>query len=202
MQTNSKRELVILLAVQREYEVVSRVANDNKIVGFMVKPISSPKELYMSVDVLTFGLSTRTYDVRNVKLTNSGNIRGVNGFLLSKLPIVELIDKDVAEKGLKSVLTYLLTEMLEDTDTKVNFNHGIVGIIVKYTATCKLNEYNKLENEVAQEELTKTLRFYSKNMPKQYRSLFNKIEGEVDAKGNTVIIVSRNLLEKKESEKE
>lgn len=179
---------------QKEYEVVSRVASNNKIVGFMVRPINSTKEVYMSIDVMTFGLSTQAYAIKNVKLTNSGNPKGVNGFLLSKLPIVELIDINNAEQGLKSVLGYLLNEMVEDRGTKVYFSQGRVGVVAKYTATCKINEYNKLEITLAQQELKKTLKFYHKNMPKQYKSLCSKIEGNIDEKGNTIIIVSKNLL--------
>ena len=179
---------------QKDYEVVSRVASNNTIVGFMVRPTNSSKEIYMSIDVMTFGLSTQAYNIKNVKLTSSGNPKGTNGFLLSKLPVVELIDINSAEKGLKSVLGYLLNEMVEDRDTKIYFSQGRIGVVAKYTATCKLNEYNKLEINLAQQELKKTLKFYHKNMPKQFRSMCSKIEGNVDEKGNTTIIVSKNLL--------
>lgn len=185
-----------ILTYQTDYEVVSRVVSNNKVIGFMVKSGSSNKEVYMSLDVLTFGLSTKAYNIKDVKLTNSGNPRGTNGFLLSKLPIVELIDTNTAEKGLKSVLGYLLKEMVEDKSSKVYFSQGRVGVIVKYTATFKINEYNKLEITIAQEELKKTLKFYHKNMPKQYRAMCSKIEGFVDDKGNTTIVVSKNLLSK------
>ena len=90
------------------YEAVSRVVKDNKVIGFMVRPKDKKKEqVFMSLDVLSFGLSQRTFEIKDVKLGNNGKPRGCNGFLLSKLPLVSLEEEDNVKAKLIQVLNYL-----------------------------------------------------------------------------------------------
>ena len=79
----------------QEYEAVSRVVKDKNVIGLMVRDVTKrKKEVYMSMDVLCFALCENAFGIKDVKIGNNGKPRGSNGFLLSKLPIVEL-DEEV-----------------------------------------------------------------------------------------------------------
>lgn len=176
------------------YEAISRVASDNKIIGFMVRPIGKRNEVYMSIDVISFGLSESAFEIKDVKLGNSGKPRGCNGFLLSKLPIVNLEDNNSVNIQLYRVLLFVVRELGIDDDIKKAIKFGKVGIIANCSVRIQLAEYESMDVDVANEDLNKTLRFYFKHLPKELKGFVDKIEGTVEEKGYTMVTVSSSLV--------
>ena len=76
------------------YKAISRVVKDKEVIGFMMLPMDKKvkKEIYMPLDVISFGLKEKNFEILNVKLGANGKPRGYNGFYLSKLPVNELIE--------------------------------------------------------------------------------------------------------------
>ena len=174
------------------YEAVSRVVKDNKVIGFMVRPKDKKKEqVFMSLDVLSFGLSQRTFEIKDVKLGNNGKPRGCNGFLLSKLPLVSLEEEDNVKAKLIQVLNYLAPILGIELES-VNFYKS--GAILNCLMNDYLVDYKDMEAEIANFELSKTLKFYDKTMPKELKSLYDRIEGKVDKRGLSTIVICKSLV--------
>lgn len=174
------------------YEAVSRVVKDNKVIGFMVRPKDKKKEqVFMSLDVLSFGLSQRTFEIKDVKLGNNGKPRGCNGFLLSKLPLVSLEEEDNVKAKLTQVLNYLAPILGIELES-VNFYKS--GAILNCLMNDYLVDYKDMEAEIANFELSKTLKFYDKTMPKELKSLYDRIEGKVDKRGLSTIVICKSLV--------
>ena len=177
------------------YEAVSRVVCDNNVIGFMVRPVGKKSEdIYMSLDVISFGLSQNTFEIKDVKLVSSGKPHGCNGFLLSKLPVVDLIDSKAVNKNLYRVLLYVIKELgvSENLNKFVKFTES--GIYSNCSVSLRLFEYSDIENEIANKELNKTLKFYFKHLPKELKSFCDKIVGTVEENGNIIITVSKSLV--------
>ena len=176
------------------YEAVSRVASDKKIIGFMVRPVGKKNEVYMSIDVISFGLSENTFEIKDVKLGNSGKPRGCNGFLLSKLPIVDLEDNNKVNIKLYRVLLFVVRELGIDEDIKKSIKFGKIGIMTNCSIRIQLDDYIDMDIDAANEDLMKTLKFYLKHLPKEMKGFADKIEGTVEEKGYTMITVSASLV--------
>jgi hypothetical protein len=176
------------------YEAISRVASDKKIIGFMVRPIGKKNEVYMSIDVISFGLSEDTFEIKDVKLGNSGKPRGCNGFLLSKLPIVDLEDNNSVNIKLYRVLLFVVRELGIDEDIKKAIKFGRIGITANCSVRVQLEEYESMDVDAANDDLGKTLRFYLKHLPKELKGFVEKIEGTVEEKGYTILSVSASLV--------
>lgn len=177
------------------YEAVSRVASDKKIIGFMVRPVGKKSnEVYMSIDVISFGLSENTFEIKDVKLGNSGKPRGCNGFLLSKLPIVDLKDNNSVNMKLYRVLLFVVRELGIDDDIKKAIKFGRIGVTANCSVRVLLEDYEDMDINVANDDLSKTLKFYLKHLPKDLKGFVDKIEGTVEEKGYTMLTVFASLV--------
>ena len=177
------------------YEAVSRVVSNNEVIGFMVVPMNKKgKEVYMSIEVISFGLSQKTFEIRNVKLSSSGKPRGCNGFLLSKLPIIDLNSSDEVNLKLYRVLLFVVRELGIDTDIKKSIKFNKIGIMAHSSVRVCLKDYKDMNLDVANEDLNKLLKFYLKHLPKDFKGFCEKIEGTVEEKGYTVLTVSKSLV--------
>ena len=175
-----------------KYEAVSRVVKDNQVIGFMVKSIDKKKEcIFMSLDVLCFGLSQRTFEIKDVKLGNNGKPRGCNGFLLSKLPLVSLEEEENVKARLVQVIHYLGPILGVDLES-VNFYKS--GAVLNCLMNDYLTDYKDMEENIANFELSKTLRFYDKTMPKELKGNYDKIIGKVDKRGLSTIIICKSMV--------
>lgn len=176
------------------YEVLSRVVKDEKgVIGFMVKQkYKRSQPIFMSIEVLTFGLSNKNFEVVDVKLGGNGKPRGCNGFLLSKLPIETLLNVDDVQVKLFAVLKYIFNDM--ENDKNISFNKNVVGVTANYTATFKSSDYRNMEIDVAEVELNKTLKFYHKHLPKELKKYLDNIVGSVSEKGILNVTVSKSLV--------
>lgn len=176
------------------YEVMSRVVKDDKeVIGFMVKQkYKRSHPIFMSIDVLTFGLSNKNFEVVDVKLGANGRPRGCNGFLLSKLPIENLLNIEDVQNKLFVVLKYIFNDM--ENDKNIHFNKNLIGITANYTATFKSSDYRNMEIDVAEVELNKTLKFYQKHLPKELKKYLDTITGSVSEKGILNVTVSKSLV--------
>lgn len=177
------------------YEAVSRVASNGEVIGFMVCPKGKKsQEIYMSSEVISFGLQQKTFEVKDVKLSNNGKPRGCNGFLLSKLPVIDLEDDKKINLKLYKVLLFIVKELGVYEDIKKVVKFTKVGIITNCSVTIILDEYKDMDLEVANTELKKNLKFYYKHLSKEMKEVCDKIEGIVEEKGYTVITVSSSLV--------
>lgn len=177
------------------YVAVSRVVENNTVIGLMVRPEGvKTKEIFMSLDVISFGLSQKTFEIENVKLSSTGKPRGCNGFLLSKLPIKTLREEKEVKKDLQSVLAYLIKIMDIEKDSSVHCENTKIGVLYECSISAQLSDYVGLKKEIATEELQKTLRFYHKHMIKELKNKYDKLEGTVDEKGVSTITVSKNMV--------
>lgn len=176
------------------YEAVSRVVSDNKeVVGFMCQLKPKKKPIYMSIEVISFGLTNNTFEIENVKLGSNGKPRGSNGFLLSKLPMISLMNLEEVHSKLLVLLKYIIKDML-DKDTKISFNKDSTGIIATYSVSFFSKEYSDIELSVANQELNSTLKFYLKHLPIEYKGFCDKIDGTVKESGVLNIVVSKNIV--------
>jgi hypothetical protein len=108
------------MAITEKYVAVSRVVSGDSVVGFMVAPLEKrSKTVYMSIDVISFGLNHKTFEIQDVKLGSNGKPRGSNGFMLSKLPIISLMDRNETYQRLSAVLRYLLREFGKENDKSI-----------------------------------------------------------------------------------
>lgn len=177
------------------YEAVSRVASNNEVIGFMVVPMNKKgKEVYMSIEVISFGLSQKTFEIRDVKISSSGKPRGCNGFLLSKLPVIDLNNGDDVNLKLYRVLLFIVKELGVDKDIKKMVKFNKVGIMAHSSVRVCLSDYKDMNLDVANEDLNKILKFYLKHLPKDFKGYCEKIEGTVEEKGYTVLTVSKSLV--------
>lgn len=176
------------------YEAVSRVVSDDKeVVGFMCQLKPKKKSIYMSIEVISFGLTNNTFEIENVKLGSNGKPRGSNGFLLSKLPMISLMNLDEVHSKLLTVLKCVIKDMVEK-DTKISFNKDSTGIIATYSVSFYSKEYSGIELGVAHQELNLILRYYLKHLPNEYKGFCDKIEGTVKETGVLNIVVSKNIV--------
>ena len=67
------------------YVALSRVVSEDKeVIGFKDKPkYKRSNPIYMSTEVICFGLQNKNFEIVDVKLGGNGKPRGTNGFLLS-----------------------------------------------------------------------------------------------------------------------
>ena len=178
------------------YEVLSRVVKDDKgVIGFMVKQkYKRSQPIFMSIEVLTFGLSNKNFEVVDVKLGGNGKPRGTNGFLLSKLPIANMLNKEEVENSLMIVLKVILGEMCY-SDTKIKYSKNLSGMNLTYTASFIHSDYKDMEEEIAEKELNKTLKFYYKHLQKEYKEMCDGVSGFISDNGNVNVVVSRLLVQ-------
>jgi len=178
------------------YIALSRVVSEDKeVIGFMVKPkYKRPIPIYMSTDVICFGLQNKNFEIVDVKLGGNGKPRGCNGFLLSKLPIANMLNKEDVENGLLVVLKVILSEMCYN-DTKIKYTKNLSGMTLTCTATFSHSDYENMEMEIAERELNKTLKFYYKHLQKEYRDLCDGVTGFISDNGNVNVVVSRLLVQ-------
>ena len=183
------------MAITEKYIAVSRVVSGNSVVGFMVSPLEKrSKTVYMSIDVISFGLNHKTFEIQDVKLGSNGKPRGSNGFMLSKLPIINLMDRNETYQRLSLVLRYLLKEFGKENDKSIKYSTGQLDTFAKYSATCVLDDYSDMGAEIGTKELKDTLNFYKKHLPKELKSCVDKVECSVSEKGVSTIPVSKNLV--------
>lgn len=176
------------------YDAISRVVNEEKeVIGFMVKSKNNRMTpIFMSIEVLTFGLANKTFEVANVKLGGNGKPRGCNGFLLSKLPIEILGDSEEIFTKLIEVLNYIIKDMIEDNNVK--YNKVTNGVTATYTATFYSSDYVDISIDLAERELNQTLRYYQRHLPKELKLEMDEILGSVSDKGLISISVKKSLL--------
>ena len=74
----------------------------------------------------------------------------------------------------------------------VNFYKS--GAILNCLMNDYLVDYKDMEAEIANFELSKTLKFYDKTMPKELKSLYDRIEGKVDKRGLSTIVICKSLV--------
>ena len=140
------------------YEPVSRVASNGEVIGFMVCPVGKKsQEIYMSSEVISFGLQQKTFEVKDVKLSNNGKPRGYNGFLLSKLPVIDLEDDNKVNIRLYKVLLFIVKELGVYEDIKKAVKFSKVGVMTNCSVTIILDEYQDMDLEVANTELKKKI---------------------------------------------
>lgn len=177
------------------YEAVSRVASNGGVIGFMVCPVGKKsQEIYMSSEVISFGLQNNSFEVKDVKLSNNGKPRGCNGFLLSKLPVIETEDEGNVNIKLYRVLLYIVRELGIKEDIKKAVKFTKIGMTASCSVTIILDEFKDMDLTVANRELEKNLKFYHKHMPKEMKGVFDKVKGTVEEKGYTVVTVSSLLV--------
>lgn len=183
------------MSLKVRYKAISRVVEDKQVIGFMVLPQNKKgKSIYMSLDVISFGLSQKTFEIEDVKLSSNGKPRGCNGFLLSKLPVLDLSDESEVILGLKKVLNYILKNICSDMNLDIVYTDGKISLYKTYSASMKLSDYMDLPMDIGNEELRKTLNFYKKHLPDDLKIFFDKIEGVVNKQGITTITVSKSLV--------
>lgn len=179
----------------QEYEAVSRVVKDKNVIGLMVRDVTKrKKEVYMSMDVLCFALCENAFGIKDVKIGNNGKPRGSNGFLLSKLPIVELDEEVNIKKKLSYILTYLLSALdIKDRDDKT-ISYCRMGIMETCIISVKLSDYADMDIELANVELNKLLKFYQRHLPKELKGYCESITGKVEKNGMSVIQISKSMV--------
>lgn len=178
------------------YVALSRVVSEDKeVIGFMVKPkYKRSNPIYMSTDVICFGLQNKNFEIVDVKLGGNGKPRGTNGFLLSKLPIANMLNKEEVENSLMIVLKVILGEMCY-SDTKIKYSKNLSGMNLTYTASFIHSDYKDMEEEIAEKELNKTLKFYYKHLQKEYKEMCDGVSGFISDNGNVNVVVSRLLVQ-------
>ena len=182
------------MKVKTIYDAVSRVVSNDCVIGFMVSPQGKKKEVYLSLDALSFGLSQGNFEIRNVKLGNNGKPRGYNGFLLSKLPIVSLDDEKAVSLRLYKLLVYLLYELGYYEDISKIVKYDKVGVTLSCSATFYLEEFKDMNKEVAKKEFLKNVKFYQKHLPKGLKEIEVETQGDVDDKGQITLTLSSQMI--------
>lgn len=178
------------------YEVISRVAMNEKIIGFMVKSLNKKSEnLFMSLEVINFGLSSGSFKIKNVKLGNNGKPRGYNGFLLSKLPIISIDDNDKEMKNkIYQLLSFIVVNMGVDKDIRNDIEVVKIGIDLKGSLKLVLPEYIDMNIDVANKELDKTIKFYLKALPDDLKKFYKTVKGVVEDKGVIILTVTHSMV--------
>lgn len=179
----------------QEYEAVSRVVSGKNVIGLMVKESGkSKKDIYMSMDVLCFALCENAFVIKDVKLGNNGKPRGYNGFLLSKLPLVELEEEEIVKKKLTQVLSYLVSALDIKNKEDKSVSYCRMGINQLCILNVKLDEFSEMDIDLANTELGKLLKFYQKHLPKDFKHSCDKITGKVEKNGTTVIHITKSMV--------
>jgi hypothetical protein len=154
----------------------------------------SKKEIYMSMDVLCFALCENAFTIKDVKIGNNGKPRGCNGFLLSKLPLVELDEEEIVKKRLSQVLSYLLSALDVNSKEDKSVSYCRMGINQLCILNVKLDEFSEMDIDLANTEMLKLLKFYQKHLPKELKKYCDKITGKVEKNGVTVIHIMKSML--------
>lgn len=183
------------MANKVEYKAISRIVENNEVIGFMVKEIGRNKNIYMSLDTISFGLKNKNFIIKDVKIGQNGKPRGYNGFLLSKLPIQNLVDDTEVKKGLLTVLKYLMTVMDIEKDSVSRCENIKNGVLYESSIFVTGLEYNDLGKENGTAELKKSLHFYIKHMEKELKEKFDTLEGYVDDKYTVIKVVKSRVME-------
>lgn len=178
------------------YKAISRVVKDKEVIGFMMLPMDKKvkKEIYMPLDVISFGLKEKNFEILNVKLGANGKPRGYNGFYLSKLPVNELIENESIDKGLIEVLMYILKGFSSDFEVLSSYKKYIDGIVVSYVLVFEYPPFKELSLDIAKKELNSLLLFYVKSLPEILKLNYDDIIGYIDKNKNVNIKVSKTLV--------
>lgn len=184
-----------------KYEAVKRLVRNNQVVGFMLRPLGSKSnslstdELFVEIDTVVNGIENGYFEIKNVKLGINRKPRGYNGFLLSKLPIVELMEPKEVESNLREVVEYIFGLVRGDELVEGDYFYSVKGLLARYRVKAKLDAYSGMSEKEALDELQKTLRFYKKNIPEKFKGKYDNIIGEISrGDGSIIITVKKNLL--------
>ena len=148
----------------------------------------------MLLVVLCFALCENAFTIRDVKIGTNGKPRGNNGFLLSKLPIVELDEESNIKKKLSYILNYLLSALdIKDRDDK-SISYCRMGVTETCIISVKLHDFADMNIELANTELSKLLKFYQRHLPKELKGYCESITGKVEKNGMSVIQISKSMV--------
>lgn len=183
------------MAKKIEYRAISRIVENNEVIGFMVKEVGKSKEIYMPLDTISFGLSNKNFIIKDVKIGQNGKPRGYNGFLLSKLPIKNLSDETEIKRNLMTVLKYLMTVMDIEKDSVSRCENIKNGVLYESSIYVLGQEFSELGVENGTNELKKSLNFYDKHMEKSLKEKYDNIEGYVEGKYSVIKVVKSRIME-------
>lgn len=184
------------------YKLVKRVIEGNKVIGYIVNPWDKKElvfvnnELFVDIESMIQALTDNYYIIENVKVTSSGKLRGYNGFHLSKLPILFVLDRKQVEQDLREVLEYVFNlvcdgEKVEGVYSSVYLQRdGKIRCRVK----ADLKAYSSMKEEDALFKIMDEVKRYRKTLPRNLKGKCDNVWGEIGIKDKLVTITADKSL--------
>lgn len=176
------------------YEVVSKVLNQGELLGYKLKVVKGDNSIkfYTLYDII-HNINAGKMVLKDVKLTKSGNLRGCNGFLLSRVQEESIKDLASVNADLLSVLTFIMKQLYPKPHRDTQYGAEVKGLTAYYFVDTRSENYYNMTHMDATDDLLGTLDFYLEHLPKELEGKVDDISGEVGEKGYLRITVCKKL---------
>ncbi len=180
-----------------DYSIKERVVDTSKeankgTFAYILERTGTGKLCYYSLAELGKALRNHNVNLKNVRMTKTGKLRGCDGFLLSKVPRRSVDLFSIVETTQK-IADYISRNMAYDyrCERCTMLNGNMVETIV----TVRLPDYAEMDKEDAETELQEACDFHKEILFQKYTDRAYFIIAEVTDSGVVRLGVFKNIVD-------